>query len=92
MIVQLLISIILGLLPEVLYFTLFLKYTKNLQEKTVKLGFLIAIAYILCMFIQKYQVIYYVIFVALVYAILNILSNRRRKIMKFVHNRGDPYA
>ena len=81
MIVQILMSVLLGMLPEVLYFTLFLKYTKNLQEKTVKLGLLIGIAYILCMFIQRYQVVYYIIFIALIYVILKLLYKDKAQII-----------
>lgn len=81
MIVQILMSVLLGMLPEVLYFTLFLKYTKNLQEKTAKLGFLIGIAYILCMFIQRYQEIYYIVFIALTYGILKLLYKNKAQII-----------
>lgn len=80
MIVQILMSVLLGMLPEVLYFTLFLKYTKNLQEKTVKLGLLIGIAYILCMFMQRYQVVYYIIFIALIYVILKLLYKDKAQV------------
>ena len=81
MIVQILMSVLLGMLPEVLYFTLFLKYTKNLQEKIVKLGLLIGLAYILCMFVQRYQVVYYILFIALVYSILKLLYKNKAQII-----------
>lgn len=78
---QLLISIILGMLPEVLYFTMFLIYTKNIKEKRLGLGILISVAYILCMFVQRYQIIYYILFVALVYLILKILYKEKTQII-----------
>ena len=78
---QLLVSIVLGLLPEVLYFTLFLSYTKNIKEKRLRLGILIAVAYMLCMFIQRYQIIYYVGFVALVYLILKLIYKKKTQII-----------
>lgn len=80
MLMQLLMSIILGLLPEVLYFTLFLIYTKNIKEKRLRLGILIAVAYVLCMFIQQYKVIYYILFIALVYLILKLLYKNKAQI------------
>ena len=43
-----LVSILFGLIPEVLYFTLFITYTKNIKEKRIKLILLISIAYFLC--------------------------------------------
>lgn len=78
---QLGISVVLGLLPEVLYFTLFLSYTKNIKEKRLRLGILISVAYVLCMFIQRYQVIYYVGFVTLVYLILKLLYRKKTQII-----------
>lgn len=73
MIKQILISIILGLIPEVLYFTLFITFAKNFKTKRIKLFLLISIAYIICMFIQRYKILYYVLFVALIYGILKLL-------------------
>ena len=81
MVLQLLISILLGLLPEVLYFTLFISYTKNIKEKRLRLGTLIAVAYMVCMFIQKYQVVYYVLFIALIYLILKLLYKQKAQII-----------
>lgn len=81
MLIQLLMSIILGLLPEVLYFTLFLIYTKNIKEKRLRLGILIAVAYVLCMFIQRYQLFYYLLFIALVYLILKLLYRDKIQII-----------
>lgn len=81
MLIQLLISIVLGLLPEVLYFTLALIYTKNIKEKRLGLGILISVAYVLCLFIQRYQVIYYVAFITLVYLILKLLYKKQTQII-----------
>ncbi len=81
MLLQIIISFILGLLPEVLYFTLFLIYTKNIKEKRLGLGILIAVAYVLCLFIQRYQVIYYFAFIGLVYLILKLLYRKKTQII-----------
>ena len=74
-------GIILGLLPEVLYFTLFITYTKNIKEKRIKLFLLIGVAYFGCMLIQQYKTIYYILFIALVYIILKILYKSKTQII-----------
>lgn len=79
--IQIAVSIILGLLPEVLYFTMFLICTKDIKEKKIRLGILISIAYMICMFIQKYKLIYYVLFIALVYLILKLLYKEKTQII-----------
>lgn len=79
--ITIVISILLGLVPEVTYFTLFLIYTKDIKEKRIKLWMLIATAYILCMFIQKYKVIYYILFIVLTYFILKLLYKKKAQII-----------
>lgn len=81
MIFQILISILLGLIPEVLFFTLFITYTKGIKEKKVKLFLLISIAYILCMFIQRYKIFYYMLFVILIYWIMKFLYKKKTQII-----------
>ena len=76
-----LISILLGLVPEVLYFTLFICYTKNIKEKRIKLFLLIGIAYFICMIFQRYKLIYYLMFVILIYIILKILYKQKTQII-----------
>lgn len=82
---QILASILLGLIPEVLYFTLSIIFFKNIKEKRGWLIFLTSIAYFLCMFIRKYQIVYYVLFIAALYGILKILyKDKVQKIDIFV--------
>ena len=81
MIFQIFISILLGLIPEVLFFTLFITYTKGIKEKRVKLFLLISIAYILCMFIQRYKIFYYMLFVILIYWIMKFLYKKKTQII-----------
>lgn len=76
-----LIGILLGLTPEVLFFTLFLIYAKDLKNKRIKLFVLISIAYILCIMIKQYQTLYYVTFIFLVYIILKILYREKTQII-----------
>lgn len=74
-------SIFLGLIPEVLYFTLFLIYTKNIKEKRVKLFLLISLAYTLTVFIKQYILAYYISFIVLVYLILKLLYKQKTQII-----------
>ena len=74
-------SILLGLIPEVLYFTLFLIYTKNLKDKRIKLFFLIAIAYFLCILVQQLVVLYYLALMVLIYLILKLLYKSKTQII-----------
>lgn len=76
-----LISLLLGMFPEVLFFTMYLIYTKNIKEKRLKLFLLISIAYILCVMIIRHQVIYYIVFLFLIYLILKILYKKKTQII-----------
>ena len=69
-------SVLLGLIPEVLYFTLFISYTKN-----IKLFLLISVAYFACMLIQEYQIICYILFIILIYLILKLLYKNKTQII-----------
>lgn len=76
-----LVSILLGMIPEVLYFTLFLIYTKDLKDKKFRLFGLISIAYIINIILCDYNVIYNVIFIFLVYLILKLLYKKKTQII-----------
>ena len=75
-----LVSILLGMIPEVLYFTLFLIYTKGLKEKKIRLCLLIAIAYFLCLMINRFKLVYYIGFLFLIYLILKLLYKKKAQI------------
>lgn len=75
------ISVLLGLLPEVLYFTLFLIYVKNIKEKKIKLFILISIAYFVCALIYNYKTLYYIGFIVSIYIILKILYKEKTQII-----------
>lgn len=76
-----LLSILLGLIPEVLYFTLFLVYTKQLKEKRFKLFFLIAIAYFICLLLRQLVILYYIVLIALIYIILKVLYKSKTQVI-----------
>lgn len=75
-----LVSILLGMIPEVLYFTLFLIYTKDLKDKKFRLFGLVTIAYIICIMISQYKILYYTTFIFLIYGILKLLYKNKAQI------------
>lgn len=75
------ISVLLGLIPEVLFITLFLTSAKNLKEKRIQLFFVIAIFYFLSMLIQQYKTIFYVLFIFLLYLSLKIVYGKKTQIV-----------
>lgn len=70
-------SIIFGLIPETLYFTLFLIFAKDIKEKKIKLFLLISLSYILCIMTIRYKLLLYVIFIFSMYLILRILYKKK---------------
>lgn len=76
-----LISILFGLIPEVLYFTLFITYTKNIKEKRIKLFLLLSIVYFICVLIQNLQIIFYTCLIILYYIVLKILYKNKAQII-----------
>lgn len=75
------ISILFGLVPEVLYFTLFLSYTKNLKDKKIRLFLLLSVVYFCCLLISQYKIIYYVLFIFFIYIALKILYKNKAQII-----------
>jgi len=76
-----LISILFGLIPEVLYFTLFITYTKNIKEKRIKLFLLIVVAYFICITILQYQVLCDITLIITMYLILKLLYKNKTQII-----------
>ncbi len=81
MVLYYIVSIFLGLIPEIAYFTFFLTYTKNLKEKKLQLGILLGLSYFVFILISKYQPLYYLMFVASIYVILKLLYGDRIQII-----------
>lgn len=73
-------SLIFGLIPETLYFTLFLIFAKNIKEKKIKLFLLISLSYILCIMTIRYKLLLYVVFIFVIYGILKILYKKKAMI------------
>lgn len=67
------ISLLLGMLPEVLYLTMFIVFCKNIKSKRVKLFGLLALGYILLIMLCRYQFIFYVAYMIYCYLVLKLL-------------------
>lgn len=76
-----LLTLLLGLLPEVIYFTLFITYTKNIKEKRIKLFLLISVSYLICVVLQRWQVLYYVSTIVLIYLSMKLLYKKKTQII-----------
>lgn len=75
------ISMFLGMLPEVLYFTLAIIYTKNIKKNKIKLFLLITMAYITCIMIIKYELLFYILFIFVLYFVLKLLYRNETQII-----------
>lgn len=76
-----LISILLGVIPEVLFFTLFFIHTKDIKEKKIRLFLLIFIAHLILILLNNYKIINYIVFMFLMYFILKILYKKKTQII-----------
>lgn len=80
MLLYILLTIFVGMLPEVLYFTMFIKYAKDISEKKIKLFLFMVLVYILCILVSQYKTLYYVAFIFLTYLILKLLYKNKVQI------------
>lgn len=71
--INFILSLILGMIPEVLYFTLFLKFTKNIDKHIVKLFVLLAIGYVALIMICRYEFLFYIMYIIYSYLVLKVL-------------------
>lgn len=76
-----LMSFILGMLPEVLYFTLILTRTKSIKEKRILLFLLIAISYCLCILVQNFKILFYILLIVLIYISLKLVYKKKVQII-----------
>lgn len=78
---DILISLFLGFIPEISYFTLFLIFTKGIKEKRIKLAICIAVTYFLCINVRQYEYLYYFAFIGLMFGILKLLYKKETQII-----------
>lgn len=71
--VNFIVNIFLGMVPDILYLTLFICFAKKLKEKRIKLFVLLAIGYILLIMILQYKFLFYIAFIIYAFLILKLL-------------------
>lgn len=76
-----LIGFLLGLIPEVLFMTLFLSFTKGIKEKKWLLALCLTISYLILIFIRQYKIFLYVLFIFLIYVSLKITYKKKAQII-----------
>lgn len=81
MLLYILLTIFVGMLPEIIYFTKFMEYTKNIKEHRIKFFLLMTLAYILCILVSQYQALYYLIFIFLSYFVMKITYKNKVQII-----------
>lgn len=77
---NILINILLGFIPEILYFWLFIVIVFDIKEKRILLLGLETMIYLLTMIIKPYNIIYYVAFLVLEYLVLHKMYKDKIKI------------
>ena len=81
MLTYLLWTIFVGMLPEIIYFTKFMEYTKNIKEHRIKFFLLMTLVYVLCILVSQYQALYYLIFIFLSYFVMKIIYKNKIQII-----------
>lgn len=74
-------QIILGYLPEALFFTLFLIYSKNIRNNKIKLFILMFIEYLLLKHFIKYDVYFQLSYTFMTFLILKVLYKDKANIL-----------
>ena len=76
-----LLTVFIGMLPEILYFTKFIEYSKNLKEHKIKFFILMTIVYVLCILLSQYKILYYVAFIFLSYLAMKVIYKNKVQII-----------
>ena len=81
MLTYLLWTIFVGMLPEIIFFTKFMEYTKNIKEHRVKFFLLITLVYVLCILVSQYKILYYVAFIFICYLVMKLIYKEKAQII-----------
>lgn len=71
--INFIVSLIFGMLPEVLYVTLSIIFVKDIKKDRLKLFGLLILGYILLIMICRYQLLFYLGYIVYVYIVLKVL-------------------
>lgn len=77
---NILINILLGFIPEILYFWLFIVIVFDIKERRTLLLCFETVIYLLTMIIKPYDIVYYVAFIVLEYLVLHKMYKDKIKI------------
>lgn len=67
------ISLLLGMMPEVLFLTLFIVFFRNIEKKRVKLFLLLLLGYLALIIVVKFQLLFYIAYIVYSYLIVKWL-------------------
>ena len=82
-ILGIILSILLGIIPEIMYFYFILICTKNIKEKRKILLLGICILYFIFIFLAPYNMIFYISYLILLYVFLKLLYGNNVQIIDF---------
>lgn len=71
--IDFIVGLLMGMLPEVLYFTLSICFVKDIQKNRLKLFSLLAVGYIVLIMICRFQLLFYLGYIVYVYVVLKKL-------------------
>ena len=71
--IDFIVGLFMGMLPEVLYFTLSICFVKDIQKNRLKLFSLLAVGYIVLIMICRFQLLFYLGYIVYVYVVLKKL-------------------
>ena len=81
MLLYILLTIFVGMLPEIIFFTKFMEYTKNIKEHRIKFFLLIILVYVLCVLVSQYKILYYVGFIFISYIAMKLIYKEKVQII-----------
>lgn len=73
-------TILLGIIPDSIFITFFILIIKQIKEKRIMLFILISLSYVICMVIKRYNIVYYTLFIVLIYFSIYLLYRDKSNI------------
>lgn len=73
MIINFLISLLLGMIPEVLYITLMTSYLEGIKTKIIRLFVLNSFGYIVLIMVCRFELIFYIAYIIYLYWVLKLI-------------------
>ena len=73
-------ELLLGQIPEALYFALFIIFAKQIKEKRILFTVLMVFEYLLVKYTFQYNVMFHISYIALIYLLLKVLYGEKSQI------------